>query len=252
MTYWDCFTFNIERECLQIRCEELKSLNPIHILVDSNYSFTGKKQKVPFSENDCEDYFCYNIFEYAVNDMPNNGNAWDNEIHQRNKILSALEDLGAKDDDVVIVSDADEIPSLEAVKRYHSEMGISCLIMNMFYYYFNCIESEQSWRSPKIMTYKLLKFLTPNIVRNGGQQTEIANGGWHFSWLGDANKAIDKIKSFSHQEYNTPEISSEFIESKIKNCENFMNNNKLKIISIDETFPSFLYTNQFKFKHLIK
>src|SRR6185312_11536713 len=244
---WDCILYNNEKECLQLRCEELKSLEAIHVLVDSVYSFTGKKQKIPFSESDCEDFFCYNIFEYVVNDMHNNGNAWDNEKYQRNKILTALEDLGAQDDDIVIVSDADEIPLLEAVKSYKSEMGIACLLMNMCYYYFNCIHSYHSWRSPKILTYKKLKLSTPNEIRNGGQQTEITNGGWHFSWLGNEINAMNKIKSFSHQEYNIAEITEEFMRHNIENCKHFSNGEQLSITDINEAFPSFLFNNKEKF-----
>jgi hypothetical protein len=28
----------------------------------------------------------------------------------------------------------------------------------------------------------------------------IENGGWHFSWLGDANRILSKLQSFSHTE----------------------------------------------------
>ena len=35
----------------------------------------------------------------------------------------------------------------------------------------------------------------------------IANGGWHFSYLGDEYAASAKLQAFSHTEYSGPEYS---------------------------------------------
>ena len=48
---FDCFTFFNELELLEIRCEELKELDVIHVVVESNLTHSGKSKPLYFSEN---------------------------------------------------------------------------------------------------------------------------------------------------------------------------------------------------------
>lgn len=251
---YDCFLYNGEKECLQIRCEELKPLNVTHVLVDSPYSFTGNKQRIPFFEmEDKSDYFEYNIQEWIVDELPIIGNAWQNEINQRNDILKSLIELNAKDDDIIIVSDVDEIPSFKAIKSYKSEMGLTALRMDNFWYKFNCLTERQSWLPARIITFAELKNSTPNAIRNSGYKSVIENAGWHWSYLGDADYIMNKLNSFSHQEYNKePFNNKEFIETQIATGISLWGNSKFEYISLDGTFPKFLYHNQDKFSKLIQ
>lgn len=252
MKYWDCFLFNGEFENLKIRCEELKPLNVSHVLVDSKYTFTGNKQRVPFLEHEGDEFMGYDIYEWTVDDPPNRDGAWVNEIHHRNCILKALVELGAKDDDIVIVSDADEIPSLKAVQSYKPEMGLTALRMDNFWYKFNCLTEKQSWLPTRIMTFEYLKNTTPNDVRNSGYKNTIDKGGWHFSYLGDADYIVNKLESFSHQEYNTTELKNkEGITRKINEGVSLWGGSKFEFVPIDESFPKYLYENQQEFKKLI-
>ena len=55
-------------------------------------------------------------------------------------------------------------------------------------------------------------------IRNIGNVTKIVNGGWHFSYFGSPNFIVNKIKNFSHQEYNKPVfLNKDTIECNIKN-----------------------------------
>jgi beta-1,4-mannosyl-glycoprotein beta-1,4-N-acetylglucosaminyltransferase len=245
--------FNGEWENLMIRAEELKPLGVAHVLVDSKYSFTGNKQRVPFLEHEGEEYFEYDIREYVVDDAPIIGNPWANEIFQRNQILSALKELNASDEDIVIVSDADEIPALKAVQLYKPEMGLTALRMDNFWYKFNCLTERQSWLPARILTFGELKISTPNDVRNSGYKSVIENAGWHFSYLGDADYIVKKLESFSHFEYNKDEYKNkEEITKKIQSGEALWGGEKFQFIPLDDSFPKYLYENQNKFKSLIQ
>ncbi len=247
---YDCFLYNGEKECLQIRCEELKELDVTHVLIESSFTFSGKSNALKYW--DFANLYSYNVKPFLCNNVPNNGNAWDNEKTQRNYILTALEILGAKDDDIVIISDADEIPSMKAVKSYNSEMGLTALKMYNFWYKFNFLTEVKKWVAPKIMTYEYLKNTTPNEVRNSGFPSEIEYGGWHFSYAGDADYVINKIKSFSHQEFNTEQyINKKEVERKINNGLSLWGESQFQKVEIDESFPKYLLYNQPKFKHLI-
>lgn len=253
MIYWDCFLFNGEFECLQVRCEELKPLGARHVLVDSKYSFTGNRQRIPFFEHEGDDLFEYDITEYIVDEAPTIGNPWANEIFQRNQILTALKQLNTQDEDIVIISDADEIPSLKAIQSYKPEMGLTALRMDSYWYKFNCLTGKQSWLPARVLTFSELKKSTPNDVRNSGYPNSIDNGGWHFSYLGDADYIVKKLESFSHTEYDKPWYKNkEEIAKKIEIGEALWGGDKFTFVSIDETFPKYIFENQNKFKTLIQ
>lgn len=248
---WDCLLYNGEKHCLQIRCEELKELIVTHVLVESSFTFSGESNSLKYW--DFADLYYYNIKPFLFNSMPNNGNAWDNEAAQRNYIMIALNSLGAKDDDIVILSDADEIPCKEAVKRYKPYMGVATLIMNLYYYYLNLCGGTQIWIMPKIMTFGMLKNSTPNEIRNNNAQTFMHDGGWHFSYMGGVDAIKNKIESYSHTEHNITKFKSDsFIKSKIDNNEFLFDDKKLTLTEIDETYPIVIYSNQSNYSHLIK
>lgn len=252
MSIYDCFLYDNEKHCLEIRGEELKSLDVTHVLIESPFTFTGKSKSLNYWDFAQENH-SYNIRGFLCHNMPNNGNAWDNEVYQRNYIMTALEFLKAQDDDIVIISDADEIPYAEAVKMYSPNHGVASLSMDLYYYYLNCLSGEDVWRLPKIMTYKQLKSTTPNEVRQYNPEVIIWNAGWHFSYLGGTEAIQNKIRSFSHQELNTEQITdSKYLSGKLNTLEYLWDNTTMKRVEIDDSFPETVFKNQDKYSHLIK
>lgn len=246
---FDCFLYNGEKECLKIRCEELKELHPIHVLVESRNTFTRKPKALRFPDIEHE-FKDYNIRYIIVDEVSIEDDAWATEELHRNAIMRGLYD--AKDEDVIIISDVDEIPKLEAVKSYNAEMGTVGFCMDMFYWKLNCLHSKGEWKSAKMLTYGELKKSNPEKIRRGGHKTEIENSGHHFSWLGDGKFALNKIESFSHTEYNIPGLSVKSFQDKIDNCEDMCTERRFEIVPIDETFPKYIQENISEFKHLIK
>ena len=243
---FDCFTFFNEHECLAIRMAELKDLDVIHIAVQGNKTFKGEEKNfVILPENE-------RLISLLITDMPDGDDPWKREKHQRDSIMLGLKECGAKDDDLVIIGDADEIPFARAIKEYNPSMGVTALVMNKTGYWFNCIEGWQSWKIAKIMTYGRLKQSSPDQVRNAGNDNEIQNAGWHFSWLGDVNRVVEKFNSFSHQDENTQKFNNkEELKRKIEVGESLWGNDGWEIVKIDERFPEEIRNNISKYKHLI-
>lgn len=243
---YDCFLYSGERECLEIRREELKPLGVTHVLVQSFETFSGNEKKVTyFNRDNNSDLITGLLWKLPV------GTAWEREAAQRNHIMNLL--VGAQDDDIVIISDADEIPYAEAVKMYSPNHGVASLSMDLYYYYLNCLSGEDVWRLPKIMTYKQLKSTTPNEVRQSNPEVIIWNAGWHFSYLGGTEAIQNKIRSFSHQEYNTDTFTNhDYINGKIDNLEQLWDGGKLEVVQVDDSFPETVFKNQDKYSHLIK
>ena len=63
--------------------------------------------------------------------MPNNGNAWTNESWQRNCIARGLKVLSLQDDDIVYISDLDEIPDLKILDTFKVVGTTECVGLHM-------------------------------------------------------------------------------------------------------------------------
>ena len=73
---------------------------------------------------------------------------------------------------------------------------------------------------------------------------------------GAIQRIIEKVQSYSHQEFDTPEyISEDIINKRLTDGEDIFGRAgypAVKYIELDETFPSHVVDNQDKFKHLIR
>ena len=246
---YDCFLYSGEKELLEIRINELSLCNDFvtHLIVESNKTHTGWDKPLYF-EQQKEHFKKYpNIMYFVVDDMPENATAREREKHQRNCILKMLEFNQIHYSDIIIVSDVDEIPRAKQIDKFKPNMEFAALIQDKYNYYLNLLEGYQIWNRAKIMTWKHLVNSTPEEVRNSGYDFSIHDAGFHFSWLGGAEKAVQKLESFSHTELNTPEN----IE-KVKMAENIWDDTKFKVVDIDLSFPEYIVKNIDNYKHLIK
>lgn len=253
---YDCFTYNGEREVLELRIRELALCKqPVtHILVESNKTFTGIEKPLYFEEVK-DQYKSVNIFHLIVDDMPE-GDAWAREVHQRNRIMTALHLFSPNPTDTIIISDVDEVVRAKMVDLFKPEFNFAALILDKYSYYLNCLEGDQAWDRARIMTWEYLKDKTPEEVRNIGYDITIRKAGWHWSWLGGVNEIKRKLNSFSHTEVNTPGLNDEqVLLKKLETGQSLWTNDpddKWKFVEIDLSHPEYLYKNIDKFKHLIK
>lgn len=247
MRIYDCFTFFNEIELLKIRCEVLKELNPIHILVEASTTHTGDPKPLYFQQYK-HLFEEYNIMP-MVADLPNNGDPWRNENNQRDCIMVGLQD--ALLDDWVFVSDLDEIPRPEAIKKFNpEEMVVAALKMDKYSYFLNCLEVKQGWESAKLTTYDVLNKQfngSPQKLREGGFKTIMLDAGWHWSWLGGVDKIMEKFQSFAHQESNNAKFADpDKIARKLITGHSLWTDKEddlWKFVPIDESFPKYIQDN---------
>jgi beta-1,4-mannosyl-glycoprotein beta-1,4-N-acetylglucosaminyltransferase len=89
---------------------------------------------------------------------------------------------------------------------------------------------REKWKHPKIINYGYYNShynCDPERVRSTGTLTlpVIKNGGWHLSFFGDIEFIKNKVKNFSHQEYNNEYfIDDKRIFKRIKECEELLDN----------------------------
>jgi beta-1,4-mannosyl-glycoprotein beta-1,4-N-acetylglucosaminyltransferase len=216
---YDCFTFNDELDLLLLRLEILSPYIDKFVIVEGNMTFSNQPKKLFFQEN-IKKFSKYlpKIIHIVVNDfqnapdlrkgkylklMPfilNNWKPWSNEVYQRDAILRGLK--SAKKDDIILMGDVDEIPDPKKIKKIKLLSKPQVFEQKFFYYYLNCL-SKEPWYGTKAIKFKYLS--TPQELRLTKCKKIIISGGWHFSFLGGTSKIQNKIKSFSHQEYNSPD-----------------------------------------------
>ena len=68
-----------------------------------------------------------------------------------------------------------------------------------------------------------LKFKDYPFWRLDKRNLQIINGGWHFSYLQSPEEILNKIRSFSHGEFNENTLDKSIIESKILKSEDIFN-----------------------------
>ena len=137
---YDCFTFYNELDVLEIRLNYLNDLVDKFVIVEMDKTFSGIEKPFVFEENKNRyKKFLNKITYIKVKCNANETNlsdyekCWYRENYQRDCIMQGLNN--AKDDDIIIISDADEIPSKIAIQCYSS--GITALGQMMMYYYLN-------------------------------------------------------------------------------------------------------------------
>ena len=117
--------------------------------------------------------------------------------------------------------------------------------------------NESNWIGSKITKKKFistmqnlrnLKFKEYPFWRLDKKNLQIINGGWHFSFLQTSKQILEKIKSYSHGEFNNGKISESEIEQKILNNEDIFNRGfKLKKVQLDSSYPEYILNNKQKF-----
>jgi len=246
---YDCFLFFNEVELLDLRLHELYNTVTKFIVVESTKTFMGVDKPLNFEKYKKRFEKWAPKIEYKVIDeFPSHYFVWDLERYQRNYIDKVLYKM-CNSDDTVILSDADEIASRQAILTYIGD-GPYKLGCKLYYYYLNgFINKECSLSS--IFSYKdLYSDVIDDYIRFPDSPS-MPNAGWHFSYLGGPEKISYKLKSFSHTECNTPEINN---ETHIKNCMETGDNlfgrdtENITYIPIDNTFPEHIQKNQNYFK----
>ena len=229
---YDCITYNGEADILAARLHELSDVVDCFVIVEADRTFSGEPKALRFDPADPRiAAFLPRIRYVAVHDMPVVDEAadatavvgdwhsdtpksgfWIREKFQRNQVMRGLHD--AAPHDLVMISDADEIPRAEIVRamrddRRHEVFGL-CLAFYYFYANYRNVEGpEASSVWTVAATRASLDRLTPDQlrmrVRSGAQPALIlVDAGWHFSYLAMSEDAVRaKIRGFAHQEYNS-------------------------------------------------
>ena len=135
------------------------------------------------------------------------------DYFQRESLLKGIKN--AADEDLIIVSDLDEIPNLDKLNYKNIKNNIVIFEQKMFYYKLNLFYKDFVWQGSKAVKYK--NFISPQWLRNiKGRKYPmwridtlfskkkysnlmfVNDGGWHFTCLRTPEELEKKLLNFAH------------------------------------------------------
>jgi len=263
-----------ELDILDIRLNILDPYVDKFVIVESTITHSGKSKELFFENNKNKfDKFKdkiihvikkdYDILETrnhmisigVIHNESLNSNSWLIETENRNAILEGLK--CCKDDDIILISDVDEIPDFSKIDKCDIKKDViyDCEGL-MFYYYFNVIMKNQKWVNSKILKYSTIvnnELRPTDVVRcsRNVKRIKIQNCGWHFSYIGDEIQIKKKLESFMHQEMINEKIL-EGISDNVKNLKDILFRGNVYDIADISVLPKYVVDNKVKYKKYIK
>ena len=256
MRIFDCFMFYDEEMMLDLRLNYLNDYVDKFVIVESSYTHSGESRKLLFNEKKFEK-FRDKIIYLVLSEQPenllqikdsdsfnkkNSGyhlNALKRENFQRNAIIKGL--ASAKPDDLIIISDVDEIPNLENNELTNCKNKIILFKQKIYNYKFNLELKSHEWFGSRACSKNNL--ISPQWLRNIKPKNYplwrldvffsnnkyinikfIENGGWHFSNLKSPAELDKKMRTFlHHREYDLNPLGEKKIQDIIENKKTIYN-----------------------------
>ena len=230
MNIYDCFMYYDEDLLLDIRLNSLEKFVKKFVITEATYTHNGENKKLNFDINKFKrfkDKIIYivvdkqpkNILELKKEDTKEktgeklilNGMARD--YFQRENLAKGLVD--AKDEDLILISDLDEIPNLESLNFKNIKNNIIIFEQKIFYYKLNLLYDNFLWQGTRAIKNK--NFLSPQWLRNIKSKKYprwridtifskkkysdlmfVKNGGWHFTCLKTPDQLEKKLLNYAH------------------------------------------------------
>ena len=291
MKIFDCTNYFNEDLIYGLRLEILDKYVDKFIVAESLYSHSGQRKKLNFDINKYPKFkskIHYIVVENEPQDLIKlDGLPYDHvqgmkrmnslkRIRQQYDVLrEGIKD--AQNDDLIILSDCDEIPNLENLNKVNSKQ-IIIFKQLLFYYKFDLHHNAMTWYGSKGCLKKDL--LTFNWLRNIKNKTYnfwridtffsknkymnvkiIENGGWHFTNIKSPEDIHMKLSNYGeHNEFEMSDIDLAKMSKLVKEKKVYFNHNLDKsnpnkysygheLVKINKNLlPKFLVDNYLKFK----
>ena len=250
MRIYDCFMFFDEEMLLDLRLNIMNKYVDRFVITESIYMHSGKPKKLIFDINKFSkfrDKIIYNVVDdqppdiEVINKNDNNdikgskliNNSLKRENHQREMAKKSLNE--AKDEDIILINDIDEIPNLDGVNFNNINNKIIIFKQKIFYYKFNLLYKNFIWHGTKAC--KKNKFISPQWLRNVRHKKYpiwrldmifskkkynnifyVEDGGWHFTNIKSPKDLEKKFLNFlHHQDYEASGLNLKAIEEMMEN-----------------------------------
>ena len=275
---YDCIPFFNEIDILKLRLHIMDPIVDKFIIEEATVTFSGEEKELCFEKNkELFKEFLHKIEYIVVDNSPVDTTTHLRDKFQKNALVRGLAD--ATEEDIIILSDVDEIPNPETLKKVIAEFDpdkIYHFAQRMFYCFLNMEEvsgkllsitgefpgvERKLWLGTKVFSKKSIpangiielreaSVTSPTAVR-------VADGGWHFGYMGstgekDVAKRIGtKVVAAAHQEYNDDVLLAEAADRLLLGQDMFGREAKFERVEVDESYPKYLLEHRSEYEYLI-
>lgn len=210
MAIYDCFMFNDENEILELRLRYLKDFVDFFVIAESEFNFSGQlkpinstsiieKLQIP------EEKIIRVRYKFTPKDLELLSLArgkYELEKIARNSLLQVIRNL--EDEDYVIVSDVDEIPTREQLSGALQSSEVTSILTPLHYGKMNWLSPDgHDWNTVKAGHAKFFKNEDLNIFKyRRFKIIRHAPGGHYSDQFRTIEEVLVKAKNSSHSEFN--------------------------------------------------
>jgi hypothetical protein len=199
--------FHREIDVLDWRLHELSAVVDRFIVVEATQTHSGRPRELVRPDRDPRfAHFAGRLHGIVIDDLPDGPDPMPREMLQRQAIWTrGGANLGLADDDLVLISDADEVPFPEVVDRLAMAAFDWPVFVRPHWFNFNWDTYLGPWIDYSIRFYPA-GFLRRIFAE--GRETRAENfargirlaglNGWHASWFGSDDVVLDKLASYCH------------------------------------------------------
>ena len=224
----DAFIFFNEKELVELRVKYLNDIVDYFLIIEADVTHTGKEKKWNFPEilNTSLKEFSNKIYYHQMKvdlkkaeaeKSPNYkggtwGRSWRVDTMQRNFLKEAYNKLPSSND-IIIISDLDEIPSKDKISFIKScdLKVIAPVTFNHALFYLDCnYLTLERWLGSIVITKELMDKYEPQVFRDlRNRISHFNDAGWSFTSFGGVKKVREKLEAFCHEEYNKEKYKNE-------------------------------------------
>ena len=228
MKIYDCTTFYDEHMMYDVRLNTLNKNVHKFVVAEATYTHSGQPKKLNFDINNYKkfkDKIIYKVIDYQPKNIEE---IKPNEIYVTQKKISnsikrmelsynfMSQSIGdALENDLIILSDCDEIPNLNSKNFLNSKKNIFLFKQLFFYYKFNLYYDLVPWFGSKACKKKnLISFSWLKQIKNKKYPfwrldtyfsknkyinlKIVDDGGWHFTNIKTPEEIYKKFSNWGH------------------------------------------------------
>jgi len=230
----DAFTFLNEKELVELRVKYLSDIVDCFLIVEADFTHTGKEKKWNFpailnsSLKEFSNKIQYHQMKVDLKKAEAEkspryvgktlGRSWRVETMQRNFLKESYKRFSSTDD-IIIISDLDEIPSKDKISfiKTCDFKTIAPVAFGQALFHLNCNYLHlEPWIGSVVITRQLIDKYEPQVFRDYKNRIScFNNAGWSFSSFGGVRKVREKLEAFCHEEYNKEKYKD---EAHLKKC----------------------------------
>jgi beta-1,4-mannosyl-glycoprotein beta-1,4-N-acetylglucosaminyltransferase len=283
---FDVFTFFNELDLLELRLEMLDPYVDQFVLIECVETFSGKQKPLYFQDNkERFSKYLHKIYHHVTYDPPKSfedlqqrildpntdtdikdvciqalttSNVpkgelhWLKEFYQKEMIRFAIENANAENDDLIFVTDLDEIwnPELDYTQIENDKIY---KLKQLAYSGHINVRSSEDWAGTLLTRYRNIDRACLNHLRTPSKTKYeyVNNGGWHFTFMGGPDQIKLKLESYGHQEYNNDSVKNR-VKDLLDNNQDVLGRTHFNFWIDESQLPKYLLDNREKYKQFFK